>query len=112
METATRLRQLVAPLAGVAESELRRGSQLGGRLKTSIGRATLDALLRREFGFQGPAVFRVATYGELEDAVLPRPATEHPAPEDAPRPAGGESELRQPSGANKGPESTIRCGID
>jgi phosphopantetheine--protein transferase-like protein len=70
MDAPTRLRQLVAPLAGVGEADLTRGSQLAGRLKTSIGRATLDALLRREFGTRGTAAYQVNTFGELEDAVV------------------------------------------
>ncbi|MBX9622818.1 MAG: hypothetical protein K2X82_03300, partial [Gemmataceae bacterium] len=70
MDKAAQLRQLVAPLAGVAAGELTGPARLGGRLKTSIGRATLEAVVRREFGVGGPAVTRAATFADLEAAVL------------------------------------------
>jgi phosphopantetheine--protein transferase-like protein len=70
MDSAIKLRQLVAPLVGVNEADLSSSSQLTGRLKNSIGRATLDAILRREFGLQGTAVYQVKTFGELEHAVF------------------------------------------
>ncbi|MBA4067315.1 MAG: hypothetical protein C0501_27125 [Isosphaera sp.] len=91
MDKPARLRQLVAPLAGVGEADLTRSARLAGRLKTSIGRATLDAVLRREFGTAGTAVYRAATYGDLEDAVLGggggSPAAAPAAAPSAPAPA-------------------------
>ena len=102
MDKAAQLRQLVAPLAGVGPADL--GGPLGGRLKTSIGRATLEAVLRREFGVGGPGVLRAATYADLEAAVLgtappPAAAAASPGPD---RPA----ETISATGSAPG------CGVD
>ena len=102
MDHAARLRQIVAPLAGVSAGELQPSSQLGGRLKTSIGRATLDALLRREFGIHGLAAYKAATFGELENAVLGTTLTSL-QPENMPKQLPRFSELQTPAAA---------CGID
>jgi phosphopantetheinyl transferase (holo-ACP synthase) len=101
------LRATVAEFLTVEPAQVRAEMPLAGRrLQGSIGRAALDAALRRRLGASYPAVYSAATYGELEATVLgasgevaappPLAATKELAPE------------RLPAGLPAG----LSCGID
>jgi phosphopantetheine--protein transferase-like protein len=65
------LRATVAEFLTIEPAEVRADLPLAGRrLQGSIGRAALDAALRRRLGASYPAVYSAATYGELEATVL------------------------------------------
>lgn len=64
------LRTVVAELLQVSPDQISAHSPLvGGRLGESMGRALLDAALRRRLGTQCAAVYTVKNYGELEAAI-------------------------------------------
>jgi phosphopantetheine--protein transferase-like protein len=64
------LRTIVAELLQVSADKLSADSSLvGGRLGESMGRALLDAALRRRMGTQSPAVYTAKNFGELEAAI-------------------------------------------
>src|SRR3954468_15688714 len=64
------LRIVVAELLQVEPEKLSAASSLvGGRLGESMGRALLDAALRRRLGVQCQSVYTVKNFGELEAAV-------------------------------------------
>ncbi|MGA2231320.1 MAG: 4'-phosphopantetheinyl transferase superfamily protein [Tepidisphaeraceae bacterium] len=71
MEKALLLRQTVADLMKIDAPKLTASAPLsGGRLSGSIGRAALDAAIRRRLQVECPAVYTVTTFGELETALF------------------------------------------
>jgi holo-[acyl-carrier protein] synthase len=102
MATPELLREAVAEFLKVDAATLTADYSLrGGRLEGSIGRAALDAALRRRLGISCEAVYSAGSYGELEGAVLGT-ATAAPAPA-APQPAGPATPVA-PAG--------LACGLD
>jgi phosphopantetheine--protein transferase-like protein len=66
------LKNLPATIAGfldLAPDLVNPNTPLNGRLNHSIGRAALDAAVRRNFRVNCRAVYSAATYGELEAAI-------------------------------------------
>jgi phosphopantetheine--protein transferase-like protein len=59
------LREIVAKLGRIDPRLLNSTTQLTGPLGSSLGRARLDAALRAQSGVSSPAIYTVATYGEL-----------------------------------------------
>jgi phosphopantetheine--protein transferase-like protein len=59
------LKDIVADLMKVEASALDGGTVLAGLLASSMGRARLDAVLRKRMGIADPAVYTVKTFGEL-----------------------------------------------
>jgi phosphopantetheine--protein transferase-like protein len=111
METVQELlRATVAEFLKIEPAEVRAELPLAGRrLQGSIGRATLDAALRRRLGGSYPAAYTAATYGELEAMVL-SPGGQRPEP--APAPAGKTGpEPPAPAGGAEQPAG-LSCGID
>ena len=71
MQTQELLRATVAEFLQIEADQVRAELPLAGRrLQGSIGRAALDAALRRCLGASYPAVYSAATYGELEATIL------------------------------------------
>jgi holo-[acyl-carrier protein] synthase len=71
MPTPELLRAAVADFLKISPAELSAELPLAGkRFQDSIGRAALDAALRRKLGLHSPAVYSASTYGELENALL------------------------------------------
>jgi holo-[acyl-carrier protein] synthase len=65
MADTQELKDIVADLMKVDASAIDGGTVLGGLLASSMGRARLDAVLRKRMGIADPAVYTVKTFGEL-----------------------------------------------
>jgi len=64
------LKAIVAELLAVAPDQVGSDRALsGGRLQGSLGRAVLDASIRRKLGVQNKACYTAKTFGELEAAL-------------------------------------------
>jgi phosphopantetheine--protein transferase-like protein len=63
------LRDIVAEVARVERHQISATTSLASILSGSLGRARLDAQIRARLGISNPAIYRVATYGELLDAL-------------------------------------------
>lgn len=91
MDAVPGLRATLAPFLGLDPAQLSPATPLDGRLRGSIGRAALDAALRRALGRSHPAVYDATTVGDLEAAfaggapggaaAAPGPPRGRPAPE-------------------------------
>lgn len=123
MEKRKILRQTVADLAEVNASTVSGDFSLSvKRLQTSIGRAALDAAIRRRLGVACPAAYTAKTFAELEAAigVSGRGAGDHEGngaaslATAAVERAGAFPEVGPQSGSSLGAQvdGTIRCGID
>ena len=117
MDKSTGLREIVARLAGVDPSRVDSAFALDtGGLQGSIGRARLDASLRRELGIKNPlAVNRAKIFSELEAILSGSPLAA------AASPAGPVAASSAPAGVSNpipslGPSVNITngfsCGID
>jgi holo-[acyl-carrier protein] synthase len=105
---AAQLLRAVAEFLAVDASSVRRETPLG--LASSLARARLDAVLRRELGITCAAVYSARNYGELEAAVAgdsadrsPEMGAEQGADDPAPVP-GSEPAFALPAG--------VQCGVD
>jgi phosphopantetheine--protein transferase-like protein len=63
------LREIVSGIARLDRDQITPVTALGDLLRGSLGRARLDAALRTRLGISSPAVYRAATYGELQRAL-------------------------------------------
>lgn len=71
MEAKEQLRQIVAQLAGLKPEAIGADFSLRSRgLQSSVRRAALAAAIRRHLGVNVPQVYSVASFDELEAAVL------------------------------------------
>lgn len=89
-----------------------------GRLRSSLGRATLDAKIRRRLGVKIENLHTIRTFGELQDALAgQKPRLSAPATQALPeRPEGRTStvttpKLRPPS-EPPSTDSSLACGVD
>ncbi len=84
------------------------------RVHGSIGRAALDAAIRRKLGRTSPAVYSARTYGELEQALLnastPVPRAKGASEPTLPPPPAASSESG--SASADASQLDIVCGID
>lgn len=63
--TEESLREIVSSLGRMDRGLVNATTKLAGSLGGSLGRARLDAALRAKLGVSNPAIYRIATYGEL-----------------------------------------------
>jgi holo-[acyl-carrier protein] synthase len=70
MDTNEKFRGVVAQFLGVDAALLEPQFSLGGQIRSSIARATLQARLRRELGIMPPPLAGLNTYQQLEAACL------------------------------------------
>jgi phosphopantetheinyl transferase (holo-ACP synthase) len=71
MERSVLLRTIIAELLNTPAENVHADLPLTApRLQGSIGRAVLDAAIRRRVGVTCPAVYSAATFGELEAGIL------------------------------------------
>jgi phosphopantetheine--protein transferase-like protein len=115
METKDLLRATVADFFEVDPNQVGSAFPLNGRLgQGSIARAALDSAIRRRVGLKSKAVYSVATYGELEAALVPGaagpvpPLAAAPAEAPAPVPSQGPAEPRNVASDS----AALACGID
>ena len=101
MATGELLRKTVAEFFEVDESQIGPSFSLQGRAQSSIGRAALDAAIRRRVGLTSQAVYSAKTYGELEADLAPGSAQVSTVAPSPPRPQ-----------APAGPSAPVSCGID
>jgi phosphopantetheine--protein transferase-like protein len=119
MDQSQWLCQTVAAFLKVDPATIRPELPLAGeRLQGSIGRAALDAALRRGLGITCEAVYSARTYGELESALLGASGAIEQGPSPSrngspPRPASREDIRgeREPAAEPVG-AFAIACGVD
>jgi phosphopantetheine--protein transferase-like protein len=105
MDTAELLRTTVAEFLKTDPAQLQPGSPLAGRrLDSSLGRAALDAAIRRRLKLHCPAVYSAKTYGDLEAAILGKESPNGAVP--APKLASTNGVAVTPSAL------PLACGID
>jgi phosphopantetheine--protein transferase-like protein len=106
------LKNLPATIAGfldLAPDLVNPNTPLNGRLNHSIGRAALDAAVRRNFRVSCRAVYSAATYGELEAAIAQSLGAEVPKPGDLESITAAKTALPELNSMTFSPGS---CGID
>ncbi|HEX4123515.1 MAG TPA: 4'-phosphopantetheinyl transferase superfamily protein [Tepidisphaeraceae bacterium] len=107
------LRSTVAQFLGVDVAAVTPALPLTGRrLQGSLGRAMLDAAIRRRVGVNAPAVHTARTYGELESAVLgtPPPGAASSATDHSAMTPPAASAIAAPVSVAGAPD--IQCGVD
>jgi holo-[acyl-carrier protein] synthase len=112
METETVLRQIVAEFFETEPGQIGPDFVLtGGRMQGSLGRARLDAAIRRRAGIRSQAAYTARSYGELEAAVLGKHVTPAPGLTSAGEIRGSLADLPvQPN--HRASQSRVSCGID
>jgi holo-[acyl-carrier protein] synthase len=116
------LRQIVADMLKMDAGEVGPDLPLNGRrLSGSIGRAALDAAIRRKLGVSCPKVYSAASFGELEAAVFGTPnaangqsdsAARQPAAIDEKQPPKKDASGFNAAAARTRPAGAISCGVD
>lgn len=112
------LAQLVSEVCGVDVREVGPDFDMAtGPLRTSLGRAKLDAKLRRRLGVKLQSPTPITTFAELESALNPvncaLPVPEQPAPD----PTASKEEVqglshKSTTSLTLGGSDTLACGID
>jgi phosphopantetheinyl transferase (holo-ACP synthase) len=74
------LQELVAHFLGIGAQAVTASTPLNGPLASSLGRARLDAALRRSWGVTLRACYSARTFGELQAALNGEPAASTPRP--------------------------------
>jgi phosphopantetheine--protein transferase-like protein len=102
------LKEIVAGVARVDHQQITAATSLADILHGSLGRARLDAEVRARLGISSPAVYQVATYGDLQSALgLGDPAApNHGEPRDLPSP------VVTPLNGIAAPNNGIAVGVD
>lgn len=114
---------MVSDLTGVAPGQIGPDFALAaGRLRNSLGRANLDAKIRRRFGVRLENLHRLRTFGELEAAVIgnqpagsiPAASEAHPPPgtKAAPAPILADVPFGAQTSSTTPVESGLACGVD
>jgi holo-[acyl-carrier protein] synthase len=115
------LASTVAELCEVRIEDIGPGFALSrGKLASSLGRALLDAKIRRRLGIKVPNLERARTFAELEAAVLSRPSgasaeagsRTEPAPADQRPPAAKPEGGSGPTRCERRPAEGVCCGLD
>jgi len=91
------LREIVGHLLQRRPEDLTAGTVLNSNLSGSIGRARLDAALRKGFGFSRPEVYTVATYGQLASAICDTELNTADSGNGRPNAPGANSERGDPT---------------
>jgi holo-[acyl-carrier protein] synthase len=102
------VRRIVAELLGMEPASIDADTPLG--LSSSLARARLDAVLRRQLGVKCAAVYTARRFGDLERALLGEGRTDREAL--APRAREATESRPPPLHVTRPSSAGLRCGVD
>ncbi|HUB26943.1 MAG TPA: 4'-phosphopantetheinyl transferase superfamily protein [Tepidisphaeraceae bacterium] len=115
MDNSTILRQTVADLLKIDVSSVTADIPLNGkRLSGSIGRASLDAAIRRRLHIECPAAYTAGTFGELEAAITGGNGNSngHPQQPGARVTAAAPPAAAENPAVEQAANAAVTCGVD
>jgi holo-[acyl-carrier protein] synthase len=101
------VRRVVAEFLGMEPASIDADTPLG--LSSSLGRARLDAVLRRQLGVKCEAVYTARRFGDLDRALHGERAIDHERAVPTAREAVGTAHVPQVARSSS---ANIRCGVD